>query len=101
MRDWNLQRTSGMQKMYSGLANRGLINSGIKRQDLGKYGEGTLRGYGDLRSALDQAIAQLVFQNMGSAMDYADPRFMKAISEGTNAALSQADMAQQYRNATQ
>ena len=101
VRDWGLQRTPGMQKMHSGLANRGLINSGIKRKDLSEYGEATLRGYGDLRSALDTAIAQLVFQNMGHAMDYADPRFIQAISEGTAAAQRQADVADQYWKATQ
>jgi hypothetical protein len=90
-----------MQKMYSGLASRGLINSGIKRKDLGEYAEGTLRGYGDLRSALDTAIAQLAFQNMGHAMDYSDPRFMQAISEGIGAAQRQANVADQYWKATQ
>ena len=101
VRDWKLQRDSGLRSAYSGLANRGLVNSGIKRKDLGEYGSATLRGYGDLRSALEKAVAELAFQNMGTEMSYADPRFQMVLSEGMEAAKRQANVAEQYWKATQ
>ena len=83
---FNLQRQAMVPKLQSGFARRGVINSGIKQKGFGDFARDTEAGQAQLRRNLDDALFNLVGQQLGAYNAYGQSQFDNALRRAQTAA---------------
>ena len=83
---WNMQRQALVPKMQSGFARRGVVNSGIKQKGFGDFARDTEAGQAQMRRNLDDALFNLVGQQLSAYNVYGQTQFDDALRRAQTAA---------------